>query len=386
MKKLSLYLSVLILWSSCDNNPAKKPLEIDFEYLKQKIIIPVEIDNQTYRFCLDTGSVTHISTELRDKLSPKFIDEGQLTDGNDRSQTVASFMLEKVTIGSLEFNQVEAVSHPEYGAFKCFDFDGYIGSDLLQDYILQIDLEAKKIRITKDIESLSIDLSLGQEMYLINRQKTPYVWLNFGQSSFRDLVMVDTGMHGIYDLSLETHKRLLDHKKINLIAKSTGAAITGAFGLEKEREQFLFHFPSISIGDFTLINHVNKGTHAKNSRIGAKLLEYGRMTFDFINEEFYFEPHQKKVMLEPNKLFFNITSMDEKIIVGIVWDENLKQKIQFGDEIIAVNDWDLTKTEYCDFVLGPSIFTEKSNSFSFRSQKDSVFTLEIKREKMVFGE
>ena len=386
MKKLSLYLSVLILWSSCDNNPDKKPLEIDFEYLKQKIIIPVEIDNQTYRFCLDTESVTHISTELRDKLSLKSIDQWQLTDGNDRSQMVASFMLEKVTIGSLEFNQVEAVSSPKYGAFKCFDFDGYIGSDLLQDYILQIDLEAKKILITKDIESLSIDPSLGQEMYLINRQKTPYVWINFGQSSFRDLVMVDTGMHGIYDLSLETHKRLLDHQKINLIAKSNGAATTSAFGLEKEREQFLFHFPSISIGDFTLINHVNKGTHAKNFRIGAKLLEYGRMTFDFINEEFYFEPHQKKVTLELNKLFFNITSMDEKIIVGIVWDENLKQKIQFGDEIIVVNDWDLTKTEYCDFFLGPSVFKEESSSFRFRSQKDSVFTLEIKREKMVFGE
>ena len=55
--------------------------------------------------------------------------------------------------------------------------------------------------------------------------------------------------------------------------------------------------------------------------------------------------------------------------------EYLKQKIQFGDEIIAVNDWDLTKTEYCDFFLGPSVFNEESSSFRFRSQKDSVFTL-----------
>ena len=74
MKKFCLYLSVLILWSCCNNNPAKKPLEIDFEYLKQKIIIPVEIDNQTYRFCLDTGSISVISNELQKKLSLKRVD------------------------------------------------------------------------------------------------------------------------------------------------------------------------------------------------------------------------------------------------------------------------------------------------------------------------
>lgn len=74
MKKFCLYLSVLILWSCCKNNPAKKPLEIDFEYLKQKIIIPVEIDNQTYRFCLDTGSISVISNELQKKLSLKRVE------------------------------------------------------------------------------------------------------------------------------------------------------------------------------------------------------------------------------------------------------------------------------------------------------------------------
>ncbi len=297
-----------------------------------------------------------------------------------------SFDLDKLKIGSFEFSQVEVTSHPRDIFFKCFGIDGYIGSDLLQDHILQIDLEAKKIRITKDIESLSLVPSQGQEMYLINHQKTPYIWLNFEKSSFKDLVMVDTGMHGIYDLSLDTHKRLLDNENIHLIAKSTGAATISAFGLEPEREQFLFHFPSISIGDFTLINYINKGTYAKNSRVGSKLLKYGLMTLDFINEKFYFEPHQSKVLLEPEKLFFNSASIDEKIIVGIVWDEKLQEKIQFGDEILAVNDWDLTKIEFCDFVLGTSIFNNKSNIIRFRSLKDSVFTLELKKEKMVFGE
>ena len=74
------------------------------------------------------------------------------------------------------------------------------------------------------------------------------------------------------------------------------------------------------------------------------------------------------------------------IIVGIVWDEKLQEKIQFGDEILAVNDWDLTKIEFCDFVLGTSIFNNNSNTIRFRSLKDSVFTLELKKEKMVFGE
>lgn len=40
--------------------------EITFEFIKNKIIIPVEIDGKTYKFLLDTGAPNMISKEIHD--------------------------------------------------------------------------------------------------------------------------------------------------------------------------------------------------------------------------------------------------------------------------------------------------------------------------------
>lgn len=266
--------------------------------------------------------------------------------------------------------------------FKCFGIDGWIGSDLLLDYIVQIDPKEKIVRLTKDIHSIPLDKSKEEEMILIGNQGSPYIWIHFDENDkpFKDFVMVDTGMYGIYDLSLDTYERLLKNNKIYLLAKSEGASTISAFGLGESSEQLLFHYPRIRVNDFTFKNYVNKVTLANNSRIGSKLLTYGTMTFDFINEKFYFENQEKEIDLNQKKPFFQPTYHNEKLIVGIVWDERLRDKIQFGDQILAVNGKDLTKIDFCDLVLGPSIFeTTNSPVVKFKSSKDSIFSINLEQ-------
>lgn len=111
------------------------------------------------------------------------------------------------------------------------------------------------------------------------------------------------------------------------------------------------------------------------------------MTLDFINEKFYFNSTLEHFQIEQTKPYFYPTYQDEKIIVGIVWDEKLKSKIQFGDQIPEVNGKDLTELDFCDLVLGPSQFKKDDLlNIKFRREKDSIFTLELKKEKMVFSD
>ena len=130
------------------------------------------------------------------------------------------------------------------------------------------------------------------------------------------------------------------------MAKSEGAATVGAFGIEEKRDQFLFHFPNLRVGNFNILNYIHIGTHASTSRIGSELLEHGIMTLDFINEKFYFNSTLEHFQIEQKKPCFYPTYQDEKLIVGIVWDEKLKSKIQFGDQILEVNGKDLTELDF----------------------------------------
>jgi len=389
MKKKYLFLVLLLVACNSPQSKSKGIIEIDFQYVKQKIIIPVEIDKQTYQFCLDTGNKTSISNELKDKIIPKVQYEMNISDANGKNQIMETVLLDSLNIGGVGFSKINALAYDFGKIFECFEYDGYIGSDLLLDYVVQIDLESKKIRLTKDPNLLKLDQLDSQEMVLIGDQGSPYVWIRFDQDKtpFKDFVMVDTGMKGIYDLSLDTYERLLKNQKINLLAKSEGAATVGAFGVGEKRDQFLFHFPSLTVGNFNIINYINNGTHATNSRIGSGLLEHGIMTFDFINEKFYFKSALKQLKIPQKQRYFNATYQDEKLIVGIVWDEKLKSKIQFGDQILEANGKNFTDLEFCDIVLGPSFFEQDDPiKITFKNTKDSIFSLELKQEKIVFND
>jgi hypothetical protein len=383
IKKLILLSFTILLSCSIPvkKNSPKIVEEIEYEFIKQKIVIPIVIKGETYRFLFDTGSKTIISNQLKEKLIPKVQYEWNIYDGNNQNQLIESVLLDSLKIGTLQFRNINALAmNLKEESFECFDLDGTIGSDLLLDYIVQIDPKEKKIRFGKDSNLFSLDESKAQEMILIGDQGTPFIWIDLdpNENPFKDFVMVDTGMHGIYDLSLDTYERLLKNKKIDLIAKGEGAATIGVFGLAEKSEQFLFHFPKITINDFTFKNYFNNATKANNSRIGAELLEYGVMTFDFINEKFYFNTSKKGIYLDRKKPFFQPTYQNKKIIVGIVWDKSLKDKIQFGDQILEVNGNDLTKMNFCDLVLGDSFFEKENNIIKFKDKKDSIFTLDLK--------
>ena len=53
MKKELLIFIIFLISSRSDQTNSNDFIEIDFKYVNQKIVIPVEIKNKTYQFCLD---------------------------------------------------------------------------------------------------------------------------------------------------------------------------------------------------------------------------------------------------------------------------------------------------------------------------------------------
>ena len=68
----------------------------------------------------------------------------------------------------------------------------------------EINLEEKLLYLTDRIDRLDLNHLRPSKMITdFDRQSTPFAWIDMqeGKGKHEDFVMLDTGMHGIYDLS-----------------------------------------------------------------------------------------------------------------------------------------------------------------------------------------
>lgn len=178
--------------------------EIPFEYVKGKIILPVTLGGEVYRFILDTGAPTILSNRVAEKLGITLLDSIKVSDANETKQQMGLVTIPKLSLSDLHFHNSTALVYTikTNDIFSCFQIDGFIGSNLLHHSVLQINHKEKKIRITDAIDKLAVNKKSKTKLKLFGSQKSPYIWITLGEK-IRNQVLLDTGMEGSYDISLD---------------------------------------------------------------------------------------------------------------------------------------------------------------------------------------
>jgi predicted aspartyl protease len=335
--------------------------EIQFEYVNGKIIIPILINEKTYRFLLDTGAPNLITKKLAETLKQKSLQEIKVSDANDNKSSMNFVELPNITIGNVVFENSVALSSNDDGnlVFDCFNLDGFIGSNLLRNSILQIDTRNKTLIITNDEKKLKLNKKNSIELSLIGNQSSPYIWIKLkGKNSGKEQVLLDTGMKGFYDISIRNYSLLKNENIFKIISTGIGSKEIGLFGNSKDSEQLKIFLPEMKISNSSFLNISTITTNDKNSRIGIELFENGLATLDFKNKKFYFDQYGINTDLNEKQLGFSPTILNQKLSIGIVWDEKLKDKIFSGDEIIEINGKNYENYLLCDLINKKSIFKE----------------------------
>jgi predicted aspartyl protease len=335
--------------------------EIQFEYVNGKIIMPILINEKTYRFLLDTGAPNLITKKLAETLKQKSLQEIKVSDANDNKSSMNFVELPNITIGNVVFENSVALSSNDDGnlVFDCFNLDGFIGSNLLRNSILQIDTRNKTLIITNDEKKLKLNKKNSIELSLIGNQSSPYIWIKLiGKNSGKEQVLLDTGMKGFYDISNRNYSLLKNENIFKIISTGIGSKEIGLFGNSKDSEQLKIFLPEMKISNSSFLNISTITTNDKNSRIGIELFENGIATLDFKNKKFYFDQYGINTDLNEKQLGFSPTILNQKLSIGIVWDEKLKDKIFSGDEIIEINGKNYENYLLCDLINKKSIFKE----------------------------
>ncbi len=392
MKKLiSLIFLFIVIQSFGQKNIFKKGLitqknyytEINFDFISEKIIIPVVIENKTYRFLLDTGAPNLISAKLQKAIKTTSIKSINVKDASNKQNSLEVVSIPQITLGNVTFKNCPALVDKSMGnlIFDCFEIDGFIGSNMLQKSIVQIDLKDKVIRLTDTKKKLTLNKKNATKLYLIGGQKSPYIWINLkGETNAREQLLIDTGMKGFYDLSLKNFGILQKNNIFKINNEGYGSKSIGLFGAADNRKHYRVIADTFKINNTIFKNVVTETTNDNNSRIGSEILKYGMVTIDFLSKKFYFKSYKTTIDLQEKVLGFSPTIINNKLVVGIVWDDELEKEISFGDEIIKLNTLDVSSTPLCDFITSKALYNKNDTiELTTKNSEGIIKTVIVKK-------
>lgn len=335
---------------------AAKPVQKNFTYtlpyettVKGHLIVPVMIEGKTYRFMFDTGALTLVSTELRDKLAMKSIFSSKLEDASAQVEEQQMYRIGQMQLGPVVFKDVfgAAVSLAKIEKQFCEKIDGLLGTNILRTCYWKIDYNARTITfsdksIKPDGNSMEIDFT---ESF----SGSPLILQAIGERPYYSTI--DTGA--------SDGLRVPDSLFFNSW-KSRGAKIVIGRGKSsmslfesKPGYEYTVIMDSIYFGNKLIKNQILDIAAGESYITGNKFMEkFGAMILDWKKKKIYLP----ETDIEEDKAFmsFGLSPVydNDDLQVGIVWENSIGgiNDIDPGDMIISINNIpakDMPRDEWC---------------------------------------
>jgi hypothetical protein len=316
MNRRSFFALVVVLFSLATaasrtvQTPAKPAagssiVTIPFDLITRHIVIKVKInDSRPLSFVLDTGDkVAIVDTERAKELGLNL--QGQLRVGGAGSETLpASYVKGSTwTIPGLEgFSQPVTLTLPlgKLAARFGHDFDGIIGSDFIKEFVIEVDYQARVIKLhdknrfnyAGSGESIPIELD-RQGHPLIEAQVTP-----LNGTPIKGKFVLDLGSGGalaLYSPFVADHRLLGSGLKTirSIGAGGAGGRTTGQVGRVAELNIGKFKIA----GPHTLFSEDKSGAFASSAlagNIGQQIAARFKLFLDY---------DRKRIILEPAATF-----------------------------------------------------------------------------------
>lgn len=355
---------------------------VRYEQHFNKLLIPVRIKGKTYRFLLDTGAPTTISQAIFDELSPALLEKTEVIDQSGKSDSMYVVSLKEITVGDVLFEDIPALTASPGPIFECFGIDGIIGSNLLRKSIVRFSAADSTITLTDDISRLSLHKQSSARLKLPPGQSSPYVAIILkGARTAKEFVLFDTGADTFYDLSINHFNQFRPYDIFGRIEKGHGSNTMGIHGMADSTLLYRVQVPAMIINAVTFHNVTAQTTNSLNSRIGRSILDHGVVTVDYKHKRFYFEAFKEDNNLLEKLPGFSPTFINNQYCIGIVWNEQLREKVSPGDQIISIDGINYEGISLCDLLKKESAFKHKTTvEVVLKNKAGQVSTLRLTKE------
>lgn len=266
--KVFIYFIAFILLNSCSGSKAAKyfkegkteqenyKVSFPFEVENGWIFIPVEIKNKTYKFIFDTGAPTIVSKELAESLNMKVIDSVNAFDVYNNAQQNTYTRIERIKLGTIDFVETTALIN-DFNAtpiWSSLNIDGFIGSNLMQHAIWDIDFNKKQITITDNESKLNLPEEVIENKLFIGVAGLPSIACKINGKKIWNFA-VDSGYNGGIVIPFSEFQKQAEKGQISDFTKSDTQGVIGVYGEQKStRESYTGIINEIEFGNSTLKN------------------------------------------------------------------------------------------------------------------------------------
>ena len=396
MNRLLLILIVLLIpqytwgfdWNKGKTDEKNYHVIVPFESVQDKIIIPVTIADKSYRFILDTGAACVISSKIADIIGLKADTSVILYDQSGIDKLSSIGCMNQIEIAGISFDSIPVIIENENNPiFSCLNLDGFIGSNLLRNSIVQFSSKNQQVILTDQFNKLTIDSTYVTPLILEEYTSIPFFQFTYSPSAknFKERMgsytMFDSGSDDFISISM----RNLEYSDSvglapKVLAKSFGSNTLGMNGAAMNANSYLLDLPVFTIGHSVFLNGTATTTTGYSNVMGTQLLKHGTVTIDYINKQFCFEPDntdksaidvsEKRWPLDPA---FN----GDTLVVGQIWDDNLRRKIKTGDRILSINDMNTEEVKLCDLLTGGVFTNSEKGTFRIENKDKKVISLTL---------
>ncbi len=330
---------------------------LPFEYHRGQIIVPVVIAGETYSFMFDTGAMTVVSPQLKEKLGLKSIFSNKIADGSGQVEEQQMYGIGQVQLGPVVFKDVvgPALDMTKFEKLFCMKLDGVFGTNMMRTCHWKIDYEAKTLtfsskRIKLQGDAISIDFNEGFS-------GSPKIRQVIGKYSY--FSTVDTGYNGGFSIRDSLFFTSYTNKDTKVVRGNGKSAMT--LFESRINNEYSAILDSIYFGDHLLKNQSVKVSAGDSYLTGNETFEkFGSMILDWGKKKLYFPATTIKEDSSFKSLGMSPIYIEDDLFVGMVWEGSLAAKsgVAPGDAILSMDgipSKEIPRDKWCEFV---EIFTE----------------------------
>jgi hypothetical protein len=416
MRKRLLEIAVItfagsFIFSGCQSAQVKdtdfdKPLaEFEFQdYIVNGILLPVNFQNEEYRFLLDTGTTNTIfDNSFKEKLGKQF-HYSSYARGAYGKMIKCEYIS---TIHSTPEVYLGNINIVRSGLYVCDlnqfsvrgnrNYEGILGMDFLKEYIVQIDFDNGKVRFFKENKDSNLLFSSkpkenkhpewGEAIPLKTKlfSNLRYIKGDFS-NEIKPAFLVDTGWKfpGVLVWGL--------FNKINSIHSAAQNASQSAVSVQSEKRGTLLLTNNFSVGSLQYKEMLFQKSNI--SILGLPFLSRHLVTFDFPNKVMYLK-YSNKLDKQPaiyialgqtgciiNAVNHEVTKVDPN-------SPSYKNGVREKDILIKINDLDVSSLNVVEFMTLPSKLSaadKKEITFTFKRGEEIIEISFNKNDKSPPGE
>ena len=355
---------------------------IPYEFVHNKIIIPVTVNGMQVKYIVDTGGITGTMWETAVKMKATAAGYTRVSDVNTQSSGYQEAYITNFSIGKgYKVPKLKTMVLPANPFFTGLGVVGILGGDAFAQSVITFDSRSQIMVINYPYRPERLKVTDGVPLLDQDKQRCN---VNIQMGDATQEVLFDTGADGFLLYSTHDYQQSGAAAHAKTVTHGFGIVSAGINGLGKPVDLYKVVVPSLRFLGKEFTNVGCTTTVMNGTIIGVDMLKYGKVIVDYMRKRFYFLPFDKgptDMGGAPSLWNVSVLPLNKRFEITTVWD-SMKDQVKIGDVVTHINVISLKDCEMSQMAVEAIMNAIPGDtSYILVNRDGKEVKIEIKKEK-----